>query len=121
VDMDLLKLTDALALVAQGGLVAVAVAFILERVAWFQKLNPNRRFWLVFAVFAIVPVLAQAVLTGVPAAYLAAADPFWRSLVLGLGAWSASQFVHKWDKGVTLEQKLDSDLLTPEPPNHDLA
>jgi len=63
-------------LVGGGGSI-LAVSWLLERMAWFQALNSDRKDYTIFGFAVIVGCGALAVVTYVPAAVLAAISPFF--------------------------------------------
>ena len=84
--------------VAAGAWAPVLIAFLLEHVQAFQKLQAEVKKWTVLGLFVVLPLVATALLQFVPAEVWASVEPFWNALALGFAAWVASQAAHKWDK-----------------------
>jgi hypothetical protein len=91
-------LTEVLARIAAGLMAGVILAFLFERFAWFQKLSPDAKWWVVFGVQIGLPVVATALLQFVPASVWAALEPYWQAIALGFVAWIGSQVAHRQDK-----------------------
>ena len=84
--------------VAAGAWAPVAIAFLLEHVVVFQRLQAEVKKWVVLGLFVFLPVAATALLQFVPAEVWGQLEPFWNALAVGFAAWVASQMAHGWDK-----------------------
>lgn len=93
-------LVDALRLIAEGVGAGFVLAFLAERFEWFQKLAPNAKWWVIFCVMILSPVLAQVLLDFVPADVWSQIEPYWRALALGFVGWAGSQAVHLGQKAL---------------------
>lgn len=91
---DVPTLVNVLTLLAQGGGLGVVLAFLLEKVSWFQNLESNAKWWFIFAISLGVPLLAQVIIQFVPPDVLETLEPFWHTLALGFLAWAGSQGMH---------------------------
>ena len=91
-------LTDALGVLARAGGVGLVLAFLFETApfvsVWFQNLAVGTKWWIVFLLSLLLPMLAQLVVSFVPPDVLAALDPYWKSLAFGFLAWAGSQGSH---------------------------
>ena len=87
--------------VAAGAWAPLLVAFLLERVVWFQKLSAEAKKWVVPAIFVVLPILAQVALQFVPADAWALLEPYWNAIALGFVGYVGSQAAHAWDKSRT--------------------
>lgn len=105
-------LLDAVRLLAAGATGGI-IAFLFERMKWFDKMSSNAKWWVTFGLMVGLPVLAQAAITYVPTHVWAALQPFWNSLALGFVTWLGSQLTHKADRlvsaAVILLKKLSND------------
>jgi len=82
-----------------GGVVTGAViAFLFERMQWFQALSSKARWWIVLGFTVLLPVTARLLLDLVPAAVWVAIEPYWKALGLGFIAWASTQATHVFDK-----------------------
>jgi hypothetical protein len=87
---------EILTLLAKGVGVGAVIAFLFEKLGWFQELTSQGRFWLIFALSLGLPLAAQLLLQFVPPEAWAAVEPYWQSLALGFLAWAGSQLAHKF-------------------------
>jgi len=99
-------LVEFLTRVAGGGLAGVIVAFLLEHVKPFQRLDSEAKKWIVLGIHIALPMAAAAALQFVPSETWATLEPYWRALALGFVAWMGSQAAHVYDKRVREERKL---------------
>ena len=93
--MDVPKLVDILTLLARGVGVGAVIAFLFEKMDWFQRASPRARWWIIFSISLALPVLAQAALLFIPADAWTAIEVWWRALAAGFLVWSGSQVVHR--------------------------
>lgn len=73
-----------LSLVA-AGLLSSTISILLEKAKWFQNLSGEARFRVTMLITGLVPALATALLTYVPAFVWEAMDPYWFAILAGLG------------------------------------
>ena len=88
------KLVNIVALLAQGVGVGAVIAFLFERVEWFQGLNSKAKYWVIFSLSVGLPLLAQILIQNLPGAFWDAIEPYWQALATGLIFWAGSQGVH---------------------------
>jgi len=84
--------------VAAGAWAPLLISFLLEHVAWFQKLNTEAKKWTVPVIFVVLPVVGQIALQYVPAEVWTALEPFWNSLAMGFVGYVGSQLAHSFQK-----------------------
>lgn len=84
-------LIDALRLAGTTVGAGMVISFLLTRVTWFKNLTGDKRFWIVFALAQAVPLAATLIVQLVPAATLAALEPYWQSLAAGFIVFIGSQ------------------------------
>jgi hypothetical protein len=89
------SLVELLTRLAGGGCVGVIVAFLFEKIEWFQKLPPDVKWWAILGMSVGLPVLATALLQFVPADVWAQLAPYWKSLATGFLIWAGSQVAHR--------------------------
>jgi len=89
------SLVELLTRLTGGAGVAVIVAFLFERVAWFQKLPPDAKWWAILGMCVGLPVVATTLLQFVPPTVWATVEPFWQSLATGFLIWAGSQVAHR--------------------------
>lgn len=89
--MEIPGLIDVLQLLAQGVGAGFVLAFLAEKVKWFQQLAPDKKNILVLALSIGLPILAQVLLQFVPASVWMAIEPYWRALAAGFVGWAGSQ------------------------------
>jgi hypothetical protein len=92
------SLASFLTLVAGGGFAGAVVAFALEHIGSFQKLNAEVKKWLVLTLYVVPPLAATALMQFVPASVWTVLEPYWRALAIGFVGWVTSQVVHNWDR-----------------------
>jgi hypothetical protein len=96
-----MSLNDFLYWLAWSGGAAIAAAFVLERIVWFQKQSSGTRSLLVMACSLAIALASFAVLRYVPGDVLKELA-IWFQLVYGIVAtWIASQVAHKADPAVS--------------------
>jgi len=92
------SLVEVLAMLAQGLGTGAILAFLFENFGWFQRLEGQAKWWFVFGVSIVLPLLAQVALQFVPAEVWAMLEPYWKALALGFLSWAGSQVAHMWQK-----------------------
>ncbi len=95
--MDIPGLIDVLVLLANATAVGPVIAFLFERLPWFQNISSKARFWVIFGISLGLPLAAQLLLQFVPPEVWAVLEPYWRALAAGFVLWSASQVAHRLD------------------------
>jgi hypothetical protein len=75
--------------------VGAVLAFLFERVEWFQKLPSDVRWWVIMGLSLGLPVLSTALLQFVPPNIWAAIEPYWKALATGFLIWAGSQVAHR--------------------------
>jgi hypothetical protein len=98
-------LADVLTMLATGVGIGAVVAFLLEKVAWFQKLKPAVKLWGSLGVCLLLPLLgwlgASALgYTAWPVTVQGWAESIFHELEVGFLAWAASQGWHLTEKAV---------------------
>jgi len=91
------SLPSVLAMLASGVGVGAVLAFMFEKIEWFQSLPSNARWWVILGLSIGLPVAAQAALQFVPAQIWAAIEPYWKAVATGFLIWAGSQLAHKLD------------------------
>lgn len=99
--MNELETTKLLAQLATGGLAMVVVSWLLEQSDKFHALAAKTKAWLVLGLTLVVALVAQAVLQFVPAAWIQAAEPFVKVVLIATTAWLTSQTYHAVQKRVS--------------------
>jgi len=97
------SLVEVLAMLAQGLGTGAILAFLFENFGWFQRLEGQAKWWFVFGVSIVLPLLAQVALQFVPADVWAMLEPYWKALALGFLSWAGSQVAHMWQKRSSIE------------------
>ena len=87
-------LPDVLAMLASGIGVGAVIAFLFEKIKWFQGMSPNKRWWTVFVLSLGLPVLARVALQFVPPDVWAMIEPYWSAIATGFLIWAGSQAFH---------------------------
>lgn len=80
-----------------GGGAAVALSFVLERLAWFQAQPKQTKEYVVLGGTIVVGLAAYGYITLVPAEVRAAVDPWFVVLAGLVSPWVVSQLAHKAD------------------------
>jgi hypothetical protein len=98
-------LSDVLTMLATGVGIGAVLAFLLERVAWFQKLSPAWKTWGTLGVCLLLPLLGWAAASALgylawPATVQGWAETLFHELQVGFLAWAASQGWHLTEKAV---------------------
>jgi hypothetical protein len=78
--------------------VCVAASFVLERIAWYQALEPNVKDNVFFGVCAVVALSAQAVLMFVPVEVLNQIGPWFLTVSTLFSYLYLGKTFHKVDK-----------------------
>lgn len=81
-----------------GGGSILAVSWLLERMAWFQKLGPNQKDYTVFGLAAVVGCGALAIVMYAPVAVLDAIAPFFLVISSIFVTVFIAKVFHKADK-----------------------
>jgi hypothetical protein len=71
-----------------------ALSFIAEKIPAFQRVPKNWKFPVVVAATIALSLIVQIVVTLVPPAVFAVAQPYWRTAVVALFALVSSQVTH---------------------------
>lgn len=96
--MNVPSLLEIVTRVATSGAVGGVIAFLFERIEWFQKLKPKAKWGTILGLSLGLPVLAQVAIQHVPPEVWEILDPYWRSLAYGFLVWLGSQVAHMWHK-----------------------
>ncbi len=83
--------TQVLELLAQGVGAGFVLAFMAEKVSWFQDLPAERKSAVVFLLSVGLPLAAQLLLQLTPPDFWAAIQPYWNALAAGFIGWAGSQ------------------------------
>jgi len=89
------SLFDTIGLLAGGAGVGTIIAFLFEKLGFFQSLTANAKYWLIFGLSVGLPVAARAALQFIPEDVWAVMEPWWQSVALGFMGWAGSQLAHK--------------------------
>jgi len=92
--MEIPGVMEILSVLASGVGAGFVLAFLAEKVAWFQELPSDKKNVLIMALSLGLPVLATALLQFVPAEVWAAIEPYWRALAAGFVGWAGSQVAY---------------------------
>lgn len=84
-------LIDALRLAGTTIGAGMVISFLLTRVAWFQELTGDKRFWVVLALSLVIPIAATLVVQLVPPETLATLEPYWQALAAGFIVFIGTQ------------------------------
>lgn len=90
------SLPDVLAMLASGVGVGAVLAFLFEKIPWFQRLSPSARWWVILGMSIGLPVAATVALQFVPTQTWAVIEPYWKALATGFLIWAGSQLAHKY-------------------------
>lgn len=91
-------LTDVLAMLASGIGVGAVIAFLFEKLTWFQGLSPSAKWWTILVLSVGLPVLATATLQFVPPDIWIKVEPYWRAVATGFLIWAGSQAFHLYSR-----------------------
>ena len=89
------SIISILGFLASGGAAGIVIQFLAQRSAWFQNLAARAKFFLVFGISVLVPVIAQLIIDFVPASTLATLQHYWPGVVTGLLFFIGSQVTHQ--------------------------
>jgi hypothetical protein len=98
-------LADVLTMLATGVGIGAVLAFLLERVSFFQKLSPAVKTWGVLGVCLLLPLVAWLIACALgysawPSTAQGWAEALFHELEVGFLAWAASQGWHLTEKAV---------------------
>ena len=99
-------LVAVLTLLAQGIGVGGVLAFLFERVGWFQKLQGDAKWWTVLVISVGLPLAARLLVQFVPVDVWAAIEPYWQTLAAGFLVWLGSQVAHLLEKRLATANSL---------------
>jgi hypothetical protein len=91
------NLVSFLGWLAGGAGAMVAVAFLAERIPWFQKKSSQTKGLIILGASLVVGLGSYAVVTFVTPAVLAAIQPFFQVAAIIVVGWLASQWGHSFD------------------------
>lgn len=91
-------LTNVLAMLASGVGVGAVIAFLFEKVGWFQGLSPSAKWWVILVLSIGLPVLSTAALQFIPADIWIKIDPYWKAIATGFLIWAGSQAFHLYSR-----------------------
>ena len=97
-DGNIPALVAVLTLLAQGIGVGGVLAFLFERVRWFQNLQGDAKWWTILVISVGLPLAARLLVQFVPADVWAAIEPYWQTLAAGFLVWLGSQLMHLLEK-----------------------
>lgn len=92
-----MDLQQFLTWLATAGGYSAALAFISERLPWFQTLSPQNKQLFHLVGSLVIALGAYAALTYLPPATLAALKPYFVIVSGVVGTWMGNQFAHKVD------------------------
>lgn len=84
-------------LLTSGGII-IAVSWMVERMAWFQLLNSDKKEWSFFGMTAVVWVLSYLTVNFVPAGVLEAISPYFAGVSGLFITVVVGKLFHKADK-----------------------
>ena len=93
-------LTDVLAMLASGVGVGAVIAFLFEKISWFQRLSPAARWWTILGLSIGLPVVATVALQFIPPSVWLVIEPYWRAVATGFLIWAGSQAFHLYSRHV---------------------
>jgi hypothetical protein len=91
-------LTDVLAMLASGVGVGAVIAFLFEKIAWFQGLSPSAKWWTILVLSIGLPVVATVALQFIPPDVWVKVEPYWRAVATGFLIWAGSQAFHLYSR-----------------------
>jgi len=94
-------MVGVLRMLAQGVGVGAVVAFLFERLKWFQALSGEAKWWTILGISMGLPILAQLALQFTPAEMWAIMEPYWQAIASGFLAWAGAQGVHLVHRALT--------------------
>lgn len=96
-----MTLPEMLTYLSVGGSAIVAAALsssFLEQMAWFQSLAPNIRKLITVGISAALGLGAVAVVQGVPAEAMEAAQPYFTAFIAAVAPFLGSEIYHRLTK-----------------------
>jgi hypothetical protein len=78
--------------------VGAVIAFLFEKVTWFQGLSPSAKWWTILGLSVGLPVLATVALQFIPASVWVLVEPYWRAIATGFLIWAGSQAFHLYSQ-----------------------
>jgi len=98
-----ISLQEMLAMLASGVATGAVLAFLLEKVAWFQNLSPATKTWATILICLSLPFIGWLGgmglgYTALPASLVAWAEGVFHELAIGFLTWAASQGWHLLEK-----------------------
>lgn len=84
-----------------GPFVAIAIAFLADRVGSFQKLSPDAKHLIIVLVNILLGLLSYALVQYVPSSVTAELQPIWAVIAIAINAsatYTISQVAHIIDK-----------------------
>lgn len=90
-DVQIPTLVEFLKLLTTTVGLGMVVSFVLAQLNKFNTVSSQAKFWIVFAVSMILPLLAALVLNNVTAEMLAGLEPYWNALASGFAVFIGSQ------------------------------
>ena len=88
-------LNEVLSLLAQGVGTGFVLSLLFERPGWFQGLDEQQKWWIIFGLSLTLPLGATVLLQLVPADVWVQMEPLWYGLATGFLTWSSSQTAFK--------------------------
>ena len=96
--MEIPNLVTVLTMLATGVGVGAVLAFLFEKIVWFQNMEPKIKWWVVLVLSIGLPIVARLLIQLVPADVWALLEPYWQSIAAGFLIWAGSQAWHLADK-----------------------
>lgn len=90
-DVQIPTLVEFLKLLTTTIGIGMVVSFVMAQLQKFQNINGAAKFWIVFIVSMVLPLLAALVLNNVTAETLASLEPYWNALAAGFAVFIGSQ------------------------------
>jgi hypothetical protein len=90
-DVQIPSLVEFLKLLTTTVGIGAVVSFVLANLSKFQNISSAAKFWIVFAVSMLLPLLATLALNNVSPDVLAALEPYWNALAAGFAVFIGSQ------------------------------
>jgi len=95
------ELVAVLRLLTQGVGVGAVIAFLFEKLTWFQSTGAKAKWWIIFGLSMGLPMLAQLLLQFIPPDVWTMLEPYWRVIATGFMIWVGSQGIHMVDRYLT--------------------
>lgn len=90
-DVQIPTLVEFLKLLTTTVGLGMVVSFVMAQLQKFQTVSGTAKFWIVFAISMVLPLLSALVLNNVTAETLAALEPYWNALAAGFAVFIGSQ------------------------------